>query len=70
MSDPHEGIQPGHAHFGIQQEPGHGALPFTDAEWQEFRESDKRAGGAIVALMGGIFTIGLCLYTVVAISAY
>jgi hypothetical protein len=75
MSDPHTGIQsePGHGPSGVQHGHGHGPalhLPFTDAEWHEFRESDKRAGGAIVVLMTSIFTTGLLLYTVVAISAY
>jgi len=75
MSDPHTGIQnePGHGHSGIQQGHGHGPagdLPFPDAEWQEFRQLDKRAGGTIVVLMASIFTTGLCLYTIVAITAY
>ena len=45
------------------------ALPFSDADWKEFHESDKGAGGAIIVLMGGIFIIGLVLYTIVAIVA-
>jgi len=50
---------------------GHGhhaaaALPFTEADWAEFRKSDKGAGGAVVVLMGAIFTIGLLLYSTIA----
>jgi hypothetical protein len=53
MSDPHPHSTP--------------ALPFTEADWQEFHQSDKGAGGAIVVLMGSIFSIGLVLYTIIAI---
>ena len=42
-----------------------GALPFTDAEWQSLQKDDIHAGGAVVGLMAGIFTIGLVLYSVV-----
>ena len=43
------------------------ALPFSEAEIQEFRQSDKAGGGAIVVLMAAIFSIGLVLYGVIAI---
>jgi hypothetical protein len=43
------------------------ALPFSEAEWKEFHESDKGAGGAIIVLMGTIFSIGLVLYATIAI---
>ncbi len=42
-------------------------LPFSEAEWHEFHESDKAAGAAVIKLMSAIFTIGLVLYTVVVI---
>jgi hypothetical protein len=45
------------------------ALPFTDADWKEFEKSDKGAGGAVVVLMGAIFSIGLVLYSVIAYLA-
>lgn len=48
---------------------GHGpASPFSEAEWKAFRKDDVTAGGAVVVLMTAIFTIGLILYTVVAIA--
>jgi hypothetical protein len=43
------------------------AVPFTDAELKEFQDSDKHAGGVIIALMTSIFTIGLLLYSTIAI---
>jgi hypothetical protein len=46
-------------------DPVPSADPFNDAEWQDFRRNDIRAGGAIVALMGCIFTIGVVLYSFV-----
>jgi len=41
---------------------------FTDEEWDDFRREDKRAGGAVVMLMLGIFIIGVVLYSIVAIT--
>jgi hypothetical protein len=32
------------------------------AEWQDFRAEDARAGGRIVTILLGIFSIGLLLY--------
>ena len=43
------------------------ASPFTDAQWHEFHESDKGAGAAVIILMSAIFSIGLVLYTIVAV---
>jgi len=40
---------------------------FSPAEWDEFKQADIQAGKAIVLLMGSIFTIGLGLYTAVAL---
>jgi len=40
---------------------------FTEQEWKEFRDDDIHAGGAIICLMAGIFSIGLMLYTTIAI---
>ncbi len=45
------------------------AEAFTDAEWQELRAEDFRGATAVVCIMVGIFTIGVILYTIVAISA-
>jgi hypothetical protein len=41
---------------------------FSAAEWEQFQKDDVTAGGAIVLLMGGIFSIGLILYFIVAWS--
>lgn len=43
---------------------------FTDAEWQAFRRDDVKAGGAIVGLMIGIFTIGLLLYASICVVVW
>ena len=49
----------------------HAAAPegphFSDKEWKDFQDDDVHAGGAIVCLMGGIFTIGLMLYGTIAL---
>jgi hypothetical protein len=71
-SDPH-GIQssPDHGH-GVQAHADHHHASdapslFSDAEWAQFRKSDIVAGGAIVGLMAGIFSIGLLLYSAIAV---
>ena len=76
MSDPHTpnntdiqaNAPPGHT--AVASDPhgqaGTAALPFSPEEWHEFHESDKGAGGAIIVLMGSIFTIGLVLYSIIA----
>jgi hypothetical protein len=43
------------------------ALPFTDAQMDELHKADIGAGGAVVVLMTAIFTIGLALYSLIAI---
>jgi hypothetical protein len=48
-----------HAHAG---DPPY----FPAAEWQEFHKEDVHAGKAIIFEMSAIFTIGLCLYAVIA----
>jgi hypothetical protein len=78
MSDSHsEGIQstPDHgATHGIQSGHGHGAAhsmpesPFTATEIARFQREDRYAGGAVVGLMAGIFSIGVVLYTIVLLS--
>jgi hypothetical protein len=37
-------------------------MPFTEAEWQQLQRDDIKAGGTVVGLMAGIFTLGLMLY--------
>ena len=41
---------------------------FTDEQWRDFHKEDKRAGGAVVTLMLGIFIIGVVLYSIVNIT--
>ena len=53
MSDPHS--------------PTSHPSPFTDAQLHSFHEDDKHAGGAVIVLMTAIFSIGLVLYSVIAI---
>jgi hypothetical protein len=43
------------------------AVPFTEGQLHAFHEDDKHAGGAVIVLMAAIFTIGLVLYSVIAI---
>lgn len=52
------------AHPGHHHAP---ALPFSESEWHEFQASDILAGKVIIALLGGIFLVGLILYTTVTI---
>ncbi len=69
VSDPHAQTQPDAPAHGEPHE--HVAAPegplFSDKEWKEFRDDDAHAGGAIVCLMAGIFTVGLMLYTTIAL---
>ena len=73
MNEAHEhGITPSHEHTGISNDvtipggPGKPPLHFTPEDWQQFRKSDMGAGKSVVLLMGGIFSVGLALYSVVA----
>ena len=58
--DPHV---PSHA----SHDPHKAVAEWTPAEWEEFHKSDVGAGGAIVVLMGAIFSIGLVMYSVIAV---
>lgn len=60
-----------HGHSGSQDitipaGPGQPPLHFTPEEWEQYRRRDMAAARSVVLLMGGIFTIGLLLYTTVA----
>ncbi len=44
-----------------------GQTLFPPAEWEAFQVEDRGSAAAIAGLMAGIFTIGLILYTVVAL---
>jgi hypothetical protein len=52
---------------GITTEHGAAALPFSAEELHQFEADDIQAGRMIVALLAGIFIIGLFLYSTVAI---
>lgn len=56
MSDPH-----GHHGKSVA------GLPFSEADWQAFKKDDIGAGGAVIVLMAAIFSIGLFLYTIIAV---
>ncbi len=58
MSESHDITIPG----GLSGPPLH----FTPEEWDQYRKSDMGAAKSVVLLMGGIFTIGLALYSTVA----
>jgi hypothetical protein len=65
--DPAAGhVTPAHGHGrhdAAAVEPAY----FRAEEWNQFRKSDKGAAAAIAGLMAGIFSIGLIMYTVIAI---
>ncbi len=70
---PHD---PHHSH-GVAEHAhgdGHGHGPaasvFGEEEEQLLRKSDVQAGMYIVCLIGGIFSIGVILYTIVALSVW
>jgi hypothetical protein len=58
MSDSHSNHEASH---------GAAANPFTDTEIAHFQKEDRYAGGAVVALMTCIFSIGIVLYTIVLV---
>jgi hypothetical protein len=73
MNESHEhGITPSDGHGNPSQDitipggPGKPPLHFTPTEWEQFRKSDLGAARSVVLLMGGIFTVGLLLYSTVA----
>jgi hypothetical protein len=54
--------EPSHGHHG------HTPSPFSELELEEFHKNDRFAGGMVVTLMAAIFSVGLVLYTIVALS--
>jgi hypothetical protein len=70
MTTPHDDIQRGTQH-GIQHgDHGHHAapLPFSDGDIEGFRKEDIHAGTMVVGLMTGIFSIGVFIYVIVALT--
>lgn len=61
-----------HSHGGPSEDitisagPDKLPLHFTPEEWEQYRKSDMGGARSVVLLMGGIFTIGLVLYSTVA----
>ncbi len=41
---------------------------FPATQWEQFQADDIAAGRAIILLMSSIFTIGLLIYTIIAIQ--
>jgi len=70
---PSQGVQsfpdaPAHGELhGHEHVPAPTGPLFPEKEWEEMHVDDVHAGGAIVCLMAGIFTIGLMLYTTIAL---
>ncbi len=65
MNEPH-GHGASSQDVSVPGGPGKPPLHFTPDEWDQYRRSDVNAGRSVVLLMGGIFTIGLILYSTVA----
>jgi hypothetical protein len=58
----------GHLTDDVHSHPtGTEALHFSEEEWEAYKKDDIHAGGAVIFLMASIFTIGLMLYTTIAI---
>jgi hypothetical protein len=51
----------------MQESHSPAAAPFTPEEIAEFQASDRHSAAVIVLLMTGIFTIGLLLYSYIAL---
>lgn len=49
--------------------PGLPAPDFTDKEWVELHQQDKKAATIIVAIMIAIFATGLIMYTAISLVA-
>ena len=41
---------------------------FPAAEWEAFQKDDITVGKAVILLISGIFTVGLVLYVIVALT--
>jgi hypothetical protein len=56
-----------HDHHHSSPSPASG-IPFAEAEWQHLQAEDRHAARAVVGLMASIFTIGLFIYSLVALT--
>jgi hypothetical protein len=57
-----------HAHDHHSSPAPTGGIPFADAEWQHLQAEDRHAARAVVGLMASIFSIGLFIYILVALT--
>jgi hypothetical protein len=56
-----------HDHHAFSPPPG-GGIPFAEADWHYLQAEDRHAARAVVGLMTSIFTVGLFIYTLVALT--
>lgn len=54
-----------HAHEPAQAVSG---PHFSDSEWTAFQADDRGSAAVIIGLMTGIFSIGVCIYSIVALT--
>ncbi len=58
-----------HAHHHDHSSPAPAdGFPFAEPEWEHLQAEDRHAARAVVGLMASIFTIGLFIYTLVALT--
>jgi hypothetical protein len=58
------------SHNGHDDHHAPAELPFSDADVAGFRVEDIHAAKAVVLLMTGIFSMGVVLYILVALSTW
>jgi outer membrane scaffolding protein for murein synthesis (MipA/OmpV family) len=70
----HHGHGHDHGEHHVQTHTAHGSHHpsgrpgyFSEQQWADFQRSDRFAGGMVVGLMASIFTVGLVLYTTIAL---
>lgn len=62
MSHEHETHGHGEGHSATDAPPY-----FSEQEWSEFHRDDVQVGKAVIMLVAGIFSVGVFLYTLIAI---
>ncbi len=56
-----------HSHHHPSPAPA-GGIPFAEAEWQHLQAEDLHAARAVVGLMASIFSTGVFIYILVALT--
>jgi hypothetical protein len=56
------------SHHHDSSPPAASGIPFAEEEWQHLQAEDRHAARAVVGLMASIFTTGLFIYTLVALT--